>query len=184
MNRSAALVFLGVDERSAPESEKSLPVSKPTESSTLESHSPHGTPHWAFDVSSLADFKSALLKKHDMSKFTDIRSEMQNLAAEPASIAGEGRALLDWNRRNLFCPACSRPLRSVWAGWKRACVPGEPAGEGADATPACISKKGVHNFSYPRTVSIRRSNAHGPITSTHSTYDHTGSRRDHGRHDP
>lgn len=105
-------MFLGVDERSAPASEKSLPLSKPTDDSTLESHSPHGVPHWAFDVSSIKDFKTKLLKKSDVAKFVDIRSEMQNISYEQAAIAGEGRALLDWNRRNLvrraillFCPA-------------------------------------------------------------------------------
>lgn len=50
----------------------------------------------------------------------------------------------------MFCTACSRPLRSVWAGWKRTCIPAEPDAGGAEAE-ACSSKKGVHNFNYPRT---------------------------------
>lgn len=50
-----------------------------------------------------------------------------------------------------FCPACARPIRSVWAGWKRSCIPGELSGQGTTAEPACVSRKGVHNFSYPRT---------------------------------
>lgn len=58
--------------------------------------------------------------------------------------------LIDWNKRNVFCTACSRPLRSVWAGWKRTCIPAEPAAGGAEIE-ACSSKKGVHNFNYPRT---------------------------------
>lgn len=41
-------------------------------------------------------------------------------------------------------------MRSVWAGWKRACLTEEPAAAGLDAPPACISKRGVHNFNYPR----------------------------------
>ncbi|ORY80302.1 NUDIX hydrolase domain-like protein [Leucosporidium creatinivorum] len=145
------LVFLGVDERSAPASAKSLPLSKPDEHSTLESHSPYGVPYWSFDVTALSELKEKLLKENQGAEFADMRAGMQTIPNEEASIGAEGRALVDWNKRNLFCPACSRPLRSVWAGWKRACVPGEPSAEGLDAPPACISKKGVHNFNYPRT---------------------------------
>lgn len=50
-----------------------------------------------------------------------------------------------------FCPACARPIRSVWAGWKRSCIPGEAGESGLDGAPTCLSRKGVHNFSYPRT---------------------------------
>jgi len=59
--------------------------------------------------------------------------------------------------RSQFCPACARPIRSVWAGWKRCCIPGELGSSGADGEagsadqPPCFSRKGVHNFSYPRT---------------------------------
>ncbi len=60
------------------------------------------------------------------------------------------QSLVDWNKRNVFCTACSRPLRSVWAGWKRTCIPAEPAAGGVEVE-ACSSKKGVHNFNYPRT---------------------------------
>lgn len=81
----------------------------------------------------------------------ELRSGAQTMPNEEASIAAEARSLVDWNTRNRFCPACARPIRSVWAGWKRSCIPGEPSGEGADAEPACVSRKGVHNFSYPRT---------------------------------
>lgn len=76
---------------------------------------------------------------------------MSQIPYEDAAIAGEGRALVDWNKRNLFCPACSRPTRSVWAGWKRACISGEVGEAGLDTVPVCISKRGVHNFNYPRT---------------------------------
>ncbi|GAA5883945.1 hypothetical protein JCM3774_001476 [Rhodotorula dairenensis] len=146
-----ALVFLGVDERSAPESAKSLPVSKPDDSSTLETHSPHGEPYWAIDVSTFKHLKKRIMLEQGGAKFMELRSGAQTMPNEEASIAAEARALIDWNTRNRFCPACARPIRSVWAGWKRSCIPGEPASEGAEAEPACISRKGVHNFSYPRT---------------------------------
>ncbi|GAA5971744.1 hypothetical protein JCM8115_004230 [Rhodotorula mucilaginosa] len=146
-----ALVFLGVDERSAPESAKSLPVSKPDENSTLETHSPHGDPYWAIDVSTFKHLKKRIMLEHGGAKFMELRSGAQTMPNEEASIAAEARSLIDWNTRNRFCPACARPIRSVWAGWKRSCIPGEPASDGAEAEPACISRKGVHNFAYPRT---------------------------------
>ncbi|GAA5981289.1 hypothetical protein JCM10908_004054 [Rhodotorula pacifica] len=146
-----ALVFLGVDERSAPESAKSLPVSKPDDNSTLETHSPYGEPYWAIDVSTFKHLKKRIMLDHAGAKFMELRSGAQTMPNEEASIAAEARSLVDWNTRNRFCPACARPIRSVWAGWKRSCIPGEPASEGVEAEPACISRKGVHNFSYPRT---------------------------------
>lgn len=99
--QQAALVFLGVDERSAPASAKSLPLSKPTDSSTLETHSPYGIPYWAFDISALPELKAKLLKANSGTDFVDLRSAMQSIPAEDASIGGEGRALLDWNKRNV-----------------------------------------------------------------------------------
>ncbi|GAA5957621.1 hypothetical protein JCM21900_000770 [Sporobolomyces salmonicolor] len=146
-----ALVFLGVDERSAPASAKSLPLSKPTDLSTLETHSPYGIPYWALDISAIADLKERLLKEEEGREFVELRAGMHSIPNEEASIGAEARSLVDWNTRNKFCPACARPQRSIWAGWKRTCIPSEPVGEGVEAPPACASKKGVHNYQYPRT---------------------------------
>ncbi|GAA5923106.1 NAD(+) diphosphatase [Sporobolomyces koalae] len=146
-----ALVFLGVDERSAPASSKSLPLSKPTEHSTLESHSPYGVPYWVLDVSNLGDFKQRLLEAKSGREFVELRAASSVIANDEASIGAEARSLVDWNTRNKFCPGCSRPLRSVWAGWKRCCIPGETNPTSLEGEPPCVSKKGVHNYSYPRT---------------------------------
>ncbi|GAA5823467.1 hypothetical protein JCM10212_007164 [Sporobolomyces blumeae] len=150
-----ALVFLGVDERSAPAAAKSLPVSKPTDGSTLESHSPHGTPYWALDISNLPELKARLEDEDPAREFVELRAGAKEIENHEASIGAEARSLIDWNTRNKFCPGCARPLRSIWAGWKRACIPGEPADaaveEGGEGPPTCVSKKGVHNYSYPRT---------------------------------
>lgn len=96
----AALVFLGVDERSAPESAKSLPLSKPTAESSLESHSPHGIPYWALDATKLDTLRAKMLGVQG-AEFVDMRSQMSAIPGEEAAIAGEGRALLDWNNRNV-----------------------------------------------------------------------------------
>lgn len=55
---------------------------------------------------------------------------------------------VDWNHRNKFCPACGRRTLSTEAGHKRVCPP--QSGPSGDTVP-CISSKGVHNFTYPRT---------------------------------
>ncbi|GAA5823375.1 hypothetical protein JCM3770_006844 [Rhodotorula araucariae] len=145
-----ALVFLGVDERAAPESAKSLPLSKPDEHSTLETHSPYGEPYWAIDVTHFRELKQKV-QRDGAARFLELRSGAQTMPNDEASIAAEARSLVDWNTRNKFCPACARPIRSVWAGWKRSCIPGESANPGIDDAPVCLSRKGVHNFSYPRT---------------------------------
>ncbi|GAA5828246.1 hypothetical protein JCM11251_002657 [Rhodosporidiobolus azoricus] len=149
-----AFVFLGVDERSAPASAQSLPLTKPDEHSTLETHSPHGIPYWAMDISRYKDLKAKVLAEERQGKkreFGDLRAGSQTIPGDEAAIAAEARALVDWNTRNRFCPSCARPLRSVWGGWKRQCIPGEPAADGIPADPPCLTKKGVHNTSYPRT---------------------------------
>lgn len=167
------LVFLGVDERSAPESAKSLPLSKPDAQSSLESHSPHGEPYWALDVSLFTDLKEKAVGLADRLEFRDLRTGMAFLGGEHAAISGQGRALLDWNQRNVvshffnprftkamsllvcvveqFCQGCGRPMISIWGGWKRVCVPAE----GFDANPPCPSKgRGVQNYNYPRQVLV------------------------------
>jgi len=43
----------------------------------------------------------------------------------------------------------------VWAGSKRTCPPSDLAEqESSEKRPPCISAKGIHNFSYPRTGEI------------------------------
>lgn len=64
------------------------------------------------------------------------------------SIFSDRQDSVDWNYRNRFCPACGRRTVSVEAGHKRICPP-QP-GPPEEAVP-CISAKGVHNFTYPRT---------------------------------
>jgi NAD+ diphosphatase len=94
---------LGVDERSAPESAKSLPLTKPDSSSTLASHSPHGIPYWALDVTTLTHLKEKVVEGNDKFEFVDMRASMSSIPGEEAALAAEGRALVDWNKRNIVC---------------------------------------------------------------------------------
>ena len=103
-----ALVFLGVDERSAPDSAKSMPLSKPTDSSTLESHSPHGTPYWALDISKLSELKEKIMKEKEGREFMELRAGDKVIPNDEASIGAEARSLVDWNTRNKVSLELSR----------------------------------------------------------------------------
>lgn len=105
---------MGVDERSAPLSAQSLPLTKPDANSTLASHSPYGIPYWAIDVTSLTSLREKYEQPGSGFSFVDMRTGMQAIGQEEAAIGGEGRALIDWNTRCKFCQSCSRPTRSVW----------------------------------------------------------------------
>lgn len=60
--------------------------------------------------------------------------------------------------RNQFCPGCGRQTASVWAGWKRMCMPNPE--DSAEKKSPCISRKGLHNFNYPRTDPVSVSKQH------------------------
>lgn len=150
------LVFLGADERDV--DDRQFRATKDASASDLDQHT-KGSPIWALDVSSipaLADISqvSAMLSKPvadgEELDFADMRAGMMSLQSTEASIAGTGRALLDWHRRNRYCPGCGRPTHSVWGGWKRRCTedaePHADEGRRKGGRPPCISRKGVHNF--------------------------------------
>lgn len=160
LDRYPIIVFLGSDESGIDKSLPTKPAKGPDQ--RLEDHSP-GHPVWALDVSSLSQLNdlgsvagvfhasSAAEMPQGSLDYADMRAGMMALASSEAAVAGQGRALIDWNRRNRYCPGCGRPQTSVWAGWKRTCAedaePHPDEAQRKQARPPCISKKGVHNFS-------------------------------------
>ncbi|WWD19175.1 hypothetical protein CI109_103633 [Kwoniella shandongensis] len=134
---SSALVFLGIDDRSDPT----------TNASSATDHlNPTGIPYFALDaVGSEWDF----IIEQRGGEWGDARASATALKAWEAGIYAQGRALVDWNVRNKFCPACGSRTYSLWGGWKRNCTSAlEPPKEGKEP---CFSTKGLHNFAYPRT---------------------------------
>lgn len=105
--------------------------------------------------------------------FMDLRAELLSLDFDSTGVVAEARALIDWNKRSecthlaseamfsdemcvdRFCAGCGRPTGSVWAGWKRGCLPDtqEQIANGDDKPP-CVSKKGVHNFAYRKPLHL------------------------------
>ncbi|KAI6001668.1 NUDIX hydrolase domain-like protein [Pisolithus orientalis] len=86
-----------------------------------------GTPFFTIEV---ADLEDSLVKEAIQTS--------QSLMYSPAAVFAEARSMVDWNRRNKFCPACGSPTYSLWAGWKLSCT-------------SCPSGRGTQNFCHPRT---------------------------------
>ncbi|KAI9097284.1 NUDIX hydrolase domain-like protein [Phlyctochytrium arcticum] len=129
-----------------------------------------GRVYWAVDVSDHSSVISRLTSTGRI--FAPLRANLAYFCADGASpqdsaLIAQARALLDWNARNQFCPACGRLTVGLEAGYKRACPRIQPdqslensdsagvaAGTGGvevTKQPACLSHSGVHNFQYPRT---------------------------------
>ncbi|KAI8853069.1 NUDIX hydrolase domain-like protein [Chytridium lagenaria] len=99
---------------------------------------PEKTYHWAFDATSQSSVLEAVTKLGG--EFKEFRPAAFDLPPKHAAIAAQARAIVDWNARNQFCPACGSKTISAEAGYKRKCP-----------TTDCLAQKGVQNFSYPRT---------------------------------
>jgi NAD+ diphosphatase len=114
-------------------------------------------PFWALDITPKSQATEAAMKMYKEAnfKFVETRSKAH---VNNAAILGQARAMIDWNSRNTFCPACGRRTVSADAGYKRACPPDQVPSDPEEAKkeqqgqrPPCISANGVHNFSYTRT---------------------------------
>ncbi|ODN83664.1 hypothetical protein L202_01761 [Cryptococcus amylolentus CBS 6039] len=128
------LIFLGIDDRQDPTTNKS---------SAVDHLNPKGTPYFALDATGTSFDEAAL-----GGEWGDPRASGSAFGAWDAGVFAEARALIDWNGRNKFCPACGSKTYSLWAGWKRSCITALNPIEGQEP---CFSTKGLHNFAYPRT---------------------------------
>jgi NAD+ diphosphatase len=147
------IVFLGLDEKN---------------SGFVYKEHYKGAPYFALDVTPRKSIQAEAEKLIESVKekgfaFTDGRMNM-SLNAPHAAIFAEARHVLDWNHRNPFCAGCGQPTLSVNSGWKRACPPTDLANlpETTQVTnaetpisgkerPACETRKGISNLSFPRT---------------------------------
>lgn len=129
---STIVVFLGLDE------------SKSTEQGGEAYFAVDVTPNSGAKGSEKEDFLSRV--KKDGLEFKNVRVGVKLETSEGAIVA-MGRSLIDWNARHQYCNGCGGKTISVWAGTKRQCpdkdrVTGE--------RQSCISRKGLHNYQYPR----------------------------------
>ncbi|ORY35702.1 NUDIX hydrolase domain-like protein [Naematelia encephala] len=133
-NTVPALVFLGIDDRPS-----ASPDSVPA---TQDPTAPKGVPYFALEVKTDNDWLP------EGGEWGDARASASAMDGWEAGIFAAGRAMVDWNARNKFCPACGSPTYSLWGGWKRSCTTAISPIPGKEP---CFSLKGLHNFAYPRT---------------------------------
>ncbi|KAK9762172.1 NADH pyrophosphatase [Basidiobolus ranarum] len=110
---------------------------------------------WALDISPKGPIEDSFmpLRQKVMDEgymFIPLRPKSFKLPLIEAAILAQARSMIDWNTRNRYCPACGRKTVLTDAGYKRTCLP-SPLSQATDERPPCISPKGAHNFSYPRT---------------------------------
>ncbi|KAJ3412741.1 Peroxisomal NADH pyrophosphatase nudt12 [Chytridiales sp. JEL 0842] len=95
-------------------------------------------PYWALDATNLPGLLQYLQSKN--LSFTEPRPTAFTLPRKQAAQLAHARAIVDWNVRNKYCPACGQLTILQQAGYKRGCLKTD-----------CLANKGVQNFSYPRT---------------------------------
>nr|KIR49312.1 NAD+ diphosphatase [Cryptococcus bacillisporus CA1280] len=129
----APLIFLGIDDHCEPTTNASP---------AIDHLNPQGTAYFAVDVTDVPFDEEKV-----GGEWGEARASGGAMEGWDAGVFAQARALVDWNGRNKFCPACGSPTYSLWAGWKRNCASVLNPTEGKD----CFSTKGLHNFAYPRT---------------------------------
>ncbi|KAI8643913.1 hypothetical protein BD408DRAFT_450980 [Parasitella parasitica] len=130
-NTDVILIFMGIDES--------------------QGQGEDGEIIWALDLTPQG------VLKQEYSKIIQ-EFELQNLEFLPtlprafvmeksvSAIIAQAAAMVDWNARAKFCPACGKRTISQEAGYKRSC----PTTDGEK----CISHTGIQNFAYPRTDAV------------------------------
>lgn len=146
------LIFLGLDER-----QQNHAVLKWTSYS--------GVPYFTLDVTPKGPIEAQATNLRQEfgargKNFLEERLHM-SLPAHEAAIYAQARALVDWNARNPFCASCGHPTLSIQGGTKRSCPPTDMASSSSLSVastvprttdrPACTTRKGVINLSFPRT---------------------------------
>jgi NAD+ diphosphatase len=79
-----------------------------------------GDPWFAIDVASTLDSVRASIEP--LSRFTALGSIQDPIDGETWSLLSQARALLAWNARSHYCPACGAPAEMRNAGYMRACT--------------------------------------------------------------
>ncbi|PWW78571.1 hypothetical protein C7212DRAFT_350675 [Tuber magnatum] len=121
-----------------------------------------GRPCFALDVTGKGSLREECIKVQEEAvkgtegrEFRRVRLDL-GLTPPDAAILAQARSLLDWNNRNQFCSACGASTVSINAGTKRICPPSDKAlqknlEDPPFERPPCISRKGIHNITFPRT---------------------------------
>lgn len=99
--------------------------------------------YFAINVTQFINEHEPILEKiisENNYEFLTMRPHTFALPPTDAAIVAQGRAMVDWNVRNAYCPACGKKMKIVDSGHKHVCPDSE-----------CYSNKHLNNYSYPRT---------------------------------
>lgn len=88
--------------------------------------------------------------KDDGLEFKNVRVGVK-LEQDEGAVVAMGRSLIDWNARHQYCNGCGGKTIGVWAGTKRQCPDRDRI---TGDRQSCISRKGLHNYQYPRTDAV------------------------------
>ncbi|KAJ1983461.1 NADH pyrophosphatase [Dimargaris verticillata] len=152
-------VFLGIDKVPQPNSTQATEMAPPDQTLPYDQY----PSYWVVDISlkasapdspahALAQKVEATVATND-TQLAPLQRAAFGLSIKEGAILAQAVTMVDWNRKNRFCPGCGRPTVSSDAGYKRNCVT-EPAGSvdpTAHLRPPCVNRHGVHNSMYPRT---------------------------------
>ncbi|THH29272.1 hypothetical protein EUX98_g4926 [Antrodiella citrinella] len=160
--RGPPIVFLGLHEPNSEGGADALPSSDFSAKidAAAVAEKIKGTPYFTLDVSAVEQkhldevIHSAEARQHGTKLgFTDARGALYAFTSFDAAVTAEGKSMVDWNARNKFCPSCTSPIYSVWAGWKLSCSSLLPWADNAGRKP-CPTATGLNNFSHPRTDAV------------------------------
>lgn len=133
------IVFLGLDEsKPTPQGGEAFFAIDVTPSATTS----------ASNDSAKAEFLST--QATNALEFQNVRVGVK-MEQDEAAIVAMSRSLIDWNARHQFCNGCGGKTISVWAGTKRQCPDKDRV---SGQRQSCISRKGLHNYQYPRTDAV------------------------------
>ena len=101
------IVFLGIDERSSPNSTNTSSSDGRTQQSlpkeSDESLAPTGNPYYVIDTTHHPELAKKALEAHggdNQALFMDLRAESLCMDFESTGVVAEARTLVDWNKRS------------------------------------------------------------------------------------
>lgn len=104
--------------------------------------------YWGVDVASRSEIVQQVEK---VGSFVDPRPAAFDLNDFESSVFAQAKAVLDWNQRYIYCPACGTRTESDDVGYKRKC-----------GNKSCISHSTTQNYSHVRTDAVAIINVISP----------------------
>lgn len=96
--------------------------------------------YWSVEVNT----SSVMIQKcGELGDWKEMRPDSFFLSEFDSSCLAQARSVMDWNQRNVFCPACGSKTISEESGYKKTC-----------SNSDCESRSSVQNYSHVRTDAV------------------------------